>query len=376
MKHIMKHILSVALLAGLIAGCEKKEVLPFYKAGNAPVLTSSTATVAAAPADSLANVITFNWTSPNYASDSATYKYILQLDSAGRNFSKAVSRTVSGITSTSFTGKELNELMIAYGFKSGSAYPMEARLISSYANNNEQYTSTTLAFHATPYKVPPKIPVPSELIIVGDASVGGWDNPAKPASQAIAQQFALIDETTYAGIFHLYGGNQYLLLPKSGDWSHKYGGTSKTGGDLVVEGPNIPAPTDEGDYLIVVDFQLGKYSVTPFTQQHGLPSQLVAVGGATDYGWTNDLANPQKFVRLNSVQFTLTTNLKKDDSYLILPEPGNWGKKYGVEDKTIPAAKLAGKLKPEGQDIPSPSEAGSYKIDVNFYDNSYKLTKQ
>jgi hypothetical protein len=380
MKHIIKHLFFATLLAGIVAGCDKKDDLAFYKTGNAPALSSSTDNLAATPADSSNPVITFSWTTPNYATDSSTVKYILELDSAGRDFSKAFRRVVIGKLSTTFTGKQINDILIGYGFTIGTAYDMDVRLISSYGNNNDQYISSTLNMKMTPYKIPPKIPVPANLIMVGDATVGGWSNPASPAEQATAQTFSKIDETTYGGIFFLNGGGQYLMLPVSGNWDHKYGGTSKTGGDLLVDGAvpgsNTPAPDNDGWYKIIVDFQTGKYTVTEFIQQHGLPNQLVAVGGATDIGWTNEVSNPQKFTRLNSTEFTLTTNLKKDDAYLILPEPGNWDKKYGVEDKSVPAAKLGGKLVPQGQDIPSPSEAGSYKIDVNFATGLYKVTKQ
>lgn len=380
MKYTIKYLFFAAILAGIVTGCDKKDVLAFYKTGTAPVLSSSVTALAAAPADSTKPVITFSWTNPGYATDSSTVKYILEMDSAGRNFSRAVKREVTGVRSTSFTGKQINEILIGYGFTIGTAYDVEIRLTSSYANNNDLYVSNTLKLKMTPYKIPPKIPVPAELIIVGDASVGGWSNPASPASQAIAQSFSKLDETTYGGIFYLTGGAQYLMLPVSGSWDHKYGGTGKTGGDLLVDGAvpgsNTPAPDMDGWYKIIVDFQTGKYTVTEFTQQYGLPNQLVAVGGATDGGWDNNANNPQKFTRLNSVEFTITLHLKKDDNYLILPEPGSWDKKYGVADKSLPAAKLGGKLLPNAQDIPSPSEAGNYKINVNFATGTYKLTKQ
>lgn len=380
MKKIFKHLAFAALIAGVVTGCEKKEVLPFYKTGTAPVLSSSVTSVAAAPADSSKEVITFSWTNPTYATDSAANKYIVQIDSSGRNFVKAVSRTVTGKLSTAYTAKQLNDILIGYGFSSGTAYSMDVRVISSYANNNDQYTSNTFKLQMTPYKIPPKIPVPAELIIVGDASVGGWNNPAQPGTQAIAQKFSLLDETTYGGIFYLNGGAQYLMLPLSGNWDHKFGGTSKTGGDLLadgaVPGSNTPAPDADGWYKIIVDFQTGKYTVTPYSQDYGLPDVLVAVGGATDGSWDNNANNTQTFTRLNSVEFTQTLNLKANDAYLILPEPGKWDKKYGVADKTIAAAKLGGLLLPNGQDIPSPTEAGSYKIDLNFAMGTYKLTKQ
>jgi hypothetical protein len=110
--------------------------------------------------------------------------------------------------------------------------------------------------------------------------------------------------------------------------------------------------------------------------QNGLPNQLVLVGGATDGGWANNADNPQKFTRLNSVAFTYTANLKANDAYLILPEPGNWDKKIWCGRQDGRCSKTGRKLAPQGQDFPSPSEAGSYKIDVNFATGKYKLTKQ
>ena len=65
---------------------------------------------------------------------------------------------------------------------------------------------------------------------------------------------------------NLTAGKSYLLLPKNGDWSNKYGGTSATGGTLLadgnVPGSNTPAPAVSGSYLINVDFLTGKYTVT------------------------------------------------------------------------------------------------------------------
>lgn len=380
MKYIIKYLFFATLLAGFIASCDKKDELPFYKTGIAPSLSSSTSTLAAPPSDSLNTVITFSWSNPEYATDSSTVKYIVEMDSTGRNFSHSVKKIVVGQQSTGFTGKEINNILLGWGFIIGKPYDVDVRLVSSYGNNNDQYKSETIKVNMTPYKIPPKIPVPDELIIVGDATVGGWSNPASPESQAIAQTFAKIDETTYSGIFWLKGGGGYLMLPKSGNWDHKFGGESKTGGDLLIDGAvpssNTPGPDDEGWYKITVDFQTGKYTVAPFTQQHGLPDQLVLVGGATDGGWSNNADNPQKFTRLNSVEFTYIANLKANDGYLVLPEPGNWDKKYGVEDRTVDAAKLGGTIVPQGQDFPSPSDAGSYKIEVNFATGQYKLTKQ
>ena len=119
MKQIIK-FLSVAFgLVFLFAACDKVADLPYYANGNTPALSSSSNAIAPTPADSLNNVVTFSWTSPKYATDSSTVKYIVEIDSAGRNFSNAASRTVSGTLSTTYTGKELNDILVAFGFSFG-----------------------------------------------------------------------------------------------------------------------------------------------------------------------------------------------------------------------------------------------------------------
>src|SRR5688500_7830056 len=80
----------------LIAGCTKVNDLPAYKEGNAVTLTASATEVVAKPSDSLNNVLSFSWTNPNYATDSNNYKFVIEIDSTGRNFSKSVTKEFVG----------------------------------------------------------------------------------------------------------------------------------------------------------------------------------------------------------------------------------------------------------------------------------------
>jgi starch-binding outer membrane protein SusE/F len=154
MKKILAIFSIVSGVALLFAACTKVEDLPYYEEGNAVTLTSSKTAVAPAPADSLTNMIAFSWTNPDYASDANTFKYVLEIDSAGRNFTKKVSKIVTGSLTTSFTGKELNAMVLSYGFRLGVPFTLEARVISSYGNNNERYTSNVITFAITPYNDP------------------------------------------------------------------------------------------------------------------------------------------------------------------------------------------------------------------------------
>jgi hypothetical protein len=107
MKHMSKLFFLLGGLVLLLGSCDKVDNLPYYVKGTAPVLTASATTIASAAADSSKTALTLTWTSPDYATDTATYKYVVQIDTAGGNFAKsAARRTVTGAMSTSFTAKE------------------------------------------------------------------------------------------------------------------------------------------------------------------------------------------------------------------------------------------------------------------------------
>ena len=154
MKNIVKILIATVGIALIFAACQKEGMLPYYKAGAGSVaLTGSSATVAAVIADANKTALTLNWTWPDYATDSVNQKFIVQIAPAGKNFDKPVTRVLKGVQSTSFTAKELNTIVFGFGDVK-AAFPLEIRLISSYANNNEQYTSNTFGVVVTPYIIP------------------------------------------------------------------------------------------------------------------------------------------------------------------------------------------------------------------------------
>src|SRR5688572_16415940 len=153
MKPLKNYLLIIGLLLAAIS-CEKVEDLPYYDNGSPVTLSASSTAIAAAPGDSLNNVVTFSWTSPGYATDSASYKFILEIDSAGRNFSKKITQTIMGGLNASLTGKELNNILLNYAFSPGVPYDMDVRVVSSYSNNNEQYVSNVVNLSVTPYNDP------------------------------------------------------------------------------------------------------------------------------------------------------------------------------------------------------------------------------
>lgn len=379
MRSIIKFILSAAGILFFVASCDKAEILPYYTNGTAPMLTVSATTIAPAPADSNNTALTLNWTFPNYATDSANIKYVIEIDSTGKGFSKATSKTVIGNLSTSFKAKELNSILLAYGYAFNVPVDMEVRVKSSYANNNEQYSSNIVKVKMTPYKIPPKIALPSslKLFIVGDATAGGWNNPVPVPSQELVR----LDETTWGGVFQLTGGKQYLLLPVNGDWSHKYSVANNSvaglnaGGDFGYDlSDNFPGPSTTGLYKIIVDFQTGKFAVTSYSGV--LPSNLFIVGDATAGGWNNPVPVPsQQFTRLNSSVFEITLPLTGGKQYLFLPVNGDWSHKFAVANNTLPGLAAGGTFGYDLSDnFPGPATSGNYKISVNFVTNKFVVT--
>jgi len=90
MKYINQLLLLSVLVMFVMTSCDKVDDLSYYNNGKPITLSASSSSIAPAPADSTNNVVTFSWSSPEYATDTSTYKFILEIDSAGRNFSKKV----------------------------------------------------------------------------------------------------------------------------------------------------------------------------------------------------------------------------------------------------------------------------------------------
>jgi starch-binding outer membrane protein SusE/F len=163
MKHFSKFLaLSISTIV-LYSACkkidvkEKEEALAVYVLGVSPVLSSSVATIAPALSDSNASVIKFNWSNPRYSNDSNTTKYLLEIDSTGKGFANKSTNTVIGLTSRGLTGRELNAIALGLGFKLNVSQSIDARVISSYNNNNERYTSNIVKVMITPFADPSKL---------------------------------------------------------------------------------------------------------------------------------------------------------------------------------------------------------------------------
>src|ERR1022692_1853173 len=138
MKNISKILSIVMLIAIAFTSCQKLAPETIYPTGFPPILKVSSTAITPAPSDSNKVVVQFTWSNPQYATNPATQKFILEIDSTGRNFAKEMTSTVSGSLGISFTGGQLNTLLANFGFAPGQTFTFDIRVTSSYGNNNEQ----------------------------------------------------------------------------------------------------------------------------------------------------------------------------------------------------------------------------------------------
>jgi hypothetical protein len=378
MKKFAQLLLLSTLVMGIYSACNKADDLPYYAKGVKPVLTASSNTLAPPPADSNKTVLTLGWTFPNYGTDSSNVKYIVEIDSAGKNFSNPASKTIIKSLTTSYLAKELNSILLAKGYPFNIAVDMDVRVTSSYLNNNEKLQSNTVRINMKPYKIPPKVALPasSRIFIVGDATTFGWSNDPAPAFPP-AREFSRIDETTWGGIVYLNAGGAYKFLQTQGDWNtqfHMVTGGTATSGSFIQENadPGLPAPAAAGWYKIILDFQTGKYIVTAVANP--LPQELYVTGDAVASNWTNTPPVSQQFTRLNSVEYQISIPLIPGKNYKFLSTQNQWQPQFGGSSATGGSlgANYGSGSDPDA--IPSPAAANTYKIKVNFLANTYSVS--
>ncbi|UEG50622.1 SusE domain-containing protein [Ferruginibacter lapsinanis] len=384
----MKHTFKLfAILVGLVAtfaSCDKADDLQSYAKGLKPALVSSVTTVAATSTQAEDTVLTFTWEDPKLGTSLAHQKFVIEMDpSTPATFANPIkSEAIFGKFSKAYKAKELNAMLLAWGFAFNTAHDISIRLVSSYGNNNDLSYSTPITVRMTPYKIPPKYTVPSKLFIVGGfADPYFWNNSS---SNAPRSQFAQIDETTFGGVFQFASSQGYLLLPvNDGVWDNKYGGTGTTNGSndpagdtFKPQGSDLVSPATAGSYKVTFDFQFGTFTVVPSS----IPEfdGLYITGSATASNWTNDPPSNQKFTRLNAVEYELTVALTPGNQYKFLVRPTatsapDWHPQLGSTSSTGGALQYA--TPGDSPTMDSPAEAGNYKIHVNTYTGLYTITK-
>ena len=292
----MKNFFKLIFCAVVVfASCKKEETVAYYQGGTDPVLTATSNTgtevINLSAADSAQKALWLSWTNPNYTFNygvsSLSVNYLVEIDTAGSGFTnpKRAQISIAQATDTVLTGGMFNSYLTSVmGLDTFSAHNLEIRVTASINTSGNGvgtllYSNVT-NFTAKPYYPPPVVTLPPDntLYLVGGPNImngSNWDN-SNPFKEGY--EFTRESATLYTLIVTLSGGDntsgddQFLLVPKAGDWSNKYA-VHATSADAVAGGAfgynggnsnwnaNFPGPTSAGTYKITVDFQTGKYTL-------------------------------------------------------------------------------------------------------------------
>jgi hypothetical protein len=372
----MKKIIIILLLFGnIISSCIYKNevgdpVIGIYKA---PVLTSSPngGSYLLSQENADQTLFSFSWTESDFGYP-AGITYTVEMDVAGNSFANPTS-IVSTINLTyNLTVGKLNSLLIMMKLPSGVKAPLEIRVKGSVSDYAQPVFSEIMSFVAIPYsaKLPP-------IYLLGDATDPDWDN-------AKALPVPYMSPGLYGITAHLKTGKNLKFIQTLNQWAPMWGtdasGTS-TGGKLVyrpdeatADPRSIPSPSVEGDYRIEANTVNLTYVVYP------VPDVVYLVGGATSIGWTP--TSGLAFTKDGVGKYSLVTALSTGNGgiKIMAGNSGAWAPQWGTNSTGSnlfgTLVYRAGDSNPDPAEIPAPAIAGTYKIELDFTEFTYKITKQ
>ena len=104
--------------------------------------------------------------------------------------------------------------------------------------------------------------------------------------------------------------------------------------------------------------------------------ELFITGDGTPSGWTNAPPVTQKATQISNTEYTITMSFSPGFFYKFLSTSGAWQPQYGGSSATGGdlGYNMGGGSDPDA--IPTPAEAGNYKVTLNFKTGKYSVVKQ
>ncbi len=369
------------VIAGLafIYGCEKEQENPVLDINEVvpPELTSPQGggEYVLLQENEQDLLFTINWTAADYVlEDIPDPRYAIELDVDGNEFASPA--TVATLDSLSYDliVTRLNDATGVLGLAPEEMANVNMRIRSSIPNASDDLIkySEPITFSVTPFefKVPP-------IYILGDGTPAGWSN-----TEALEMEH--VEDGTYAIVVELSGGDFFKFISVLGQWAPQWGtddnppSVDDNGvitGNLVYRPTEadpdpdaIPRPEEAGDYRVTADTIGLTYMVEPVTEK------VYVIGDAVDAGW--NVAASQEMIRTAPGKYYTILELDGTSDLAVQFVDGQdqnatrWG---SASDYAHAKSRM---VKSSERVVKLPSQAGTYKLEVNLATQSYRIIKQ
>ncbi len=371
----MLHKYLILLLAAtlMMQSCKEESTDPVLTLTQAQSITNPTnnenIVLTSAMKD---DVWSITWSAAIYSLNNVgkTY-YTVELDVAGNSFSSPLNLGTTTDLNKDITVGELNNKLILKGLPIDVPASLEMRVVASVEQKSENVYSEVVTFSVTPYGATVTV---KPIYLLGSGSLVGWDN-------AQALPFTYLEDGRYEIVTTLTAGtDQFIkIISKLGAWAPQWGtdatGTSANGPlvyrptEDVADPPAIPVPDVTSEYKIIVDTALLTYEIFEF-------GYVYILGDATLAGWDNTKALP--FAKTGEGKFAITTTLEGGKNWKIIDERGAWAPQWGTDGTGTPNEGVLSyretEAVPDPAAIAAPADSGTYLIEIDIINLTYKVT--
>jgi hypothetical protein len=305
MKKIMnkKSIFLLSLLLVTFVACDDVEIVQINPEANT-VVSLSADTVVLTEEIAENNVLTVNWTDPDFGFDAAP-SYTVMIDVNGGDFTAAQMVPMGASTEKVFTGAELNNKLLSLGLVPDVEASISLK-VRTVLSTYQDRVSDAVTLTVTPYSS--LLDLSTNLGIVGSATPGGWGNENIPDLPF----FTTDASNVYVAYVTLRDGQ--IKFRKDNLWTENWG---DDGADGTLESGSTDISVTAGTYKITVNLVDLTWSMENYSW--GL------VGSATTNGWDG----PDMMMQYNSFQNNWKAVVSLGDGLMKFRFNNDWGLNYG-----------------------------------------------
>lgn len=345
MKKIINNSIYLLGLLLIFVSCDDKELVTLNTDANT-ILSVSNQTLVLTEELAETEVLTLNWSDPDFGFDAAA-NYKIQIDFTGGDFSAAQSISAGSELSKVLLGQELNGKLLSLGIVPNTATDIDFRIQTTLSESTVLY-SEAKTVNITAYSS--LLDLSTNLGVVGSGTPGGWD--AGSDRPIIDIPFYTTSTTNqYVAYGTLKTGE--IKFRKDNLWTENYGDDGNDG-TLEANGANIAVTAGTYKITVMTDDSATplSYTIEPFSW--GL------VGDGTPNGWNG----PDTPMTYNSYQDNFKAAVTLTDGEMKFRFNNDWGVNFGDDG-------LDGTLEGGGANIPVSS--GHYIITLDLNTQTYEL---